>query len=174
MFSKSQIEKYFMAEKQESLVFLALGIIALGLALVFFFYLKTNFYKGAAIPLAAIGLIQIVVGYTVYARSDNQRIGIVYAFDLNPDKLRQEELPRMKTVMKSFVVYRYVEIALLAIGLVLIFLYRSQPDKAFLLGIGLTLAIQSALMLGADYFAEQRGKVYTRGLEEFSTGKKAI
>lgn len=174
MFSKSQIEKYFLAEKQESLVFLGLGIIAVGLALVFFFYLKTNFFKGAAIPLAAIGLLQIVVGYTVYARSDNQRIDIVYAFDMNPDKLKREELPRMKTVMKSFVVYRYVEIALLLTGLVLIFLYRLPPEKALLYGIGFTLTIQSVLMLGADFFAERRGRDYTRGLEQFSSENKRL
>ena len=69
MFSKTDIEKYFLAEKQESLLFIVIGIIGIILAVVFFFGLKTNFYKGAAVPLLTIGLLMGVAGYTVYARS---------------------------------------------------------------------------------------------------------
>jgi len=51
MFSKQDIEKYFLAEKQLGLLFIIIGAIAIVLAIVFFFLLKTSFYKGAAIPL---------------------------------------------------------------------------------------------------------------------------
>src|SRR5271170_5936413 len=102
MFTKADIEKYFLAEKQESLAFLVVRIIAILLAAGFFFLWKTNFAKGAAVPLLIIGLIQVVVGYTVYARSDNQRIDNVYACDMNPNKLKKDELPRIKRVNKDF------------------------------------------------------------------------
>jgi uncharacterized membrane protein HdeD (DUF308 family) len=167
MFTKTDIEKYFFAEKQESLLFLIIGIMAILLAITFFFFLKNNFYKGAAIPLLLVGLIQLIAGYAVYARSDEQRIDNVYAFDMNPNKLKNEELPRMRTVNKNFKIYRWTEIILLVVAAALLFYYKGNAAKAFLFGIGITLAIQSALMSGADFFAEQRAKVYTEQLESF-------
>lgn len=168
MFTKTDIEKYFTAEKSESLVFILIGMAAIILAIVFFFFLKTNFYKGIALPLALISIIQVSVGYTVYKRSDSDRKRITYAYDMNPSELKSKEIPRMEKVMKNFVVYRWVEITLALAGLALIFLYRSNPDKTFLYGVGLGLAIQAMIMLGADYFAEARGKIYCDGLEEFT------
>ena len=45
MFTKADIEKYFNAEKQESLLFMLIGVAGIIAAFVFFFFLKTNFYK---------------------------------------------------------------------------------------------------------------------------------
>ena len=166
----SFIYKYFIAEKQESLLFLVIGLVAILLAVVFWFFMKTNpsFFKGAAIPLLAIGIIQTVVGYTVYARADQQKTDIAYNMGIEPTSfVITKELPRMETVMKNFVIYRWVEIAFIIAGLILIFLYRLNPVRSFWVGLGITLAIQATFMLGADYFAEKRGKNYTRGLEEF-------
>jgi len=171
MFTKTDIEKYFIAEKSESLIFLIVGIAAILVSIWFFGFLKTNFYKGAAIPLFVIGLIQLVVGYTVYARSDEQRISNVYAYSMDPDKLKNEELPRMKTVNKNFAIYRWAEIILLAVGLVLFFIFRSNPDKTFLFGMSITLALQAGLMLTADQIAEKRALLYSKGLEAFVNKK---
>ena len=168
MFTKTDIEKYFTAEKSESLLFIFIGIAAIIAAIVFLFFLKTNFYKGMALPLLLIALIQITVGYTVYKRSDNDRQRNVYAYDLNPSELKIKEIPRMEKVNKNFVLYRWIEIALAVAGLTLIILYRSNTDRSFLYGLGLGLLIQALIMLGADYFAEARAKEYTKGLKEFT------
>ena len=165
----SFIYKYFIAEKQESLLFLIVGIAAILLAVVFWFFIKSNpsFFKGAAIPLLAIGLIQIVVGYSVYSRTDKQKASIAYNIGMEPVAyVKQTEQPRMKAVMKNFVIYRWVEIAFIITGLILIFLFKSNPDKSFWYGFGVALAIQAIIMLGADYFAEKRGKVYTTELNK--------
>ncbi len=165
----SFIYKYFQGEKQESLLFLIIGIIAIILAIIFWFLIKTNpsFFKGAAIPLLAIGIIQCAVGFTVYSRSDKQMKEIAYNAGMEPvSYVKQQELPRMQTVMKKFIIYRWVEIAFIIAGIILIFLYRVNPGKTFWYGLGVTLAIQAALMLGADYFAEKRGEVYTKELEK--------
>ncbi len=50
MFTKADIEKYFNAEKAESLLFLGIGIAGIIVAVLFLFVLKTQFYKGAAVP----------------------------------------------------------------------------------------------------------------------------
>lgn len=165
----SFIYKYFIAEKQESLLFLIIGIAAVLLAVIFWFFIKSNpsFFKGAAIPILAIGLVQIIVGYSVYSRTDNQRKDIAYNIGIEPVSfVRQTELPRMKTIMKNFVIYRWVEIAFIITGIVLIFLFRTNPDKTFWYGFGITLTIQAMLMLGVDFLAEKRGKTYSKNLEE--------
>ena len=165
----SFIYRYFSGEKQESLLFLIVGIVAILLAVLFWFFIKTNpsFYKGAAIPLLAIGLIQMVVGYTVYSRTDKQQKDIAYNMGMEPvNYTKHTELPRMEKVMTNFVIYRWVEIAFIITGLVLIFLFRQNTDKAFWYGFGVALAIQAVIMLGADYFAEKRGKVYTNELHK--------
>ena len=167
MFIKADIEKYFNAEKAESRIFMAIGIIGIITAVVFFFFLKTNLYKGAAIPLLLIGLLLGVVGYTVYKRSDEDRKRNVYAYDMNPLQLKEKELPRMKTVMKNFIIYRYIEIILALAGIFLFIYFRDNADKQFWKGFGIALSIMSITALFADYFAERRGNTYTKGIESF-------
>ncbi|MEP7163465.1 MAG: hypothetical protein ABI741_02165 [Ferruginibacter sp.] len=168
MFTKADIEKYFIAERSESLLFVFIGIAAIVLAVVFFFFLKTNLYKGMALPLVLIAVLQITVGYTVYKRSDGDRKRNIYAYDLNPSELKGKEIPRMEKVIKDFVLYRWIELILLIVGLLMVFLYRSNIERDFLYGLGVGLAIQAFIMLGADYFAEARAKEYTKGLKEFT------
>jgi len=167
MFTKADIEKYFTGEKQESLLFLAIGIAGVILAIVFWFAVKSPAYKGAAVPLLIIGVLLGVVGYTVYMRSDSDRIRNVYAYDLNPTELKEKEIPRMQVVMKNFVIYRYTEIGLTVIGLLLFFYFRKNSTHEFGSGFGIALFCMAVLALGADYFAEKRGHVYMKGLESF-------
>lgn len=171
MFTKTDIEKYFTAEKQESLLFMLIGIAGIVSALILFFFLKTNFYKGAAIPLLLVGLLLGVVGYPVYNRSDGDRKRNVYAYDMNPSELKEKELPRMKTVMKNFVTYRYTEIFLLLVGVALYVYFIRDFKNDFWRGFGLALAFMALLALVADYFAENRGKIYTKGIESFINKK---
>ncbi|MFN8250562.1 MAG: hypothetical protein U0V75_01675 [Ferruginibacter sp.] len=168
MFTKTNIEKYFAGEKAESIVFLSLGIAGLAAAIIFFFVLKTSFYKGAAIPLLLIGLMMGIVGFTIYNRSDADRKRNTYNYDMNPQELKTTELPRMQTVMKNFVIYRWMELALAVTGIVLFLYFRNNAAQLFWKGMGLSLAIMAAVALTADYFAEARGKIYVKGLQEFT------
>jgi len=168
MLTKADIEKYFIAEKQESLVFLIIGLAAIGLALIFYFIVKTQLYRGAALPLLILGLVQAIAGYSVYVKSDDQRIGQVYAYDMNPDQLRTVELTRMRKVQSHFRIYRLIEIGVMLAGLTLVFLFRSQPDKNFWLGLGITLFLMAAELFCADFIAEKRAIQYTSLLEEFN------
>ena len=167
MFTKADIERYFNVEKNESLLFIIFGIAAILLAFVFFFYLKTNWHKGFAIPLLIVGWLHFVAGYTVYIRSDEDRKRNVYAYDMNPDELRNKEIPRMEKVNKNFMVYRYTEIVLLILGFGLFFYFRHNTDKTFWVGLGIALAIEAAVSLGADFFAEKRAGFYTNALKTY-------
>jgi uncharacterized membrane protein HdeD (DUF308 family) len=169
MFTKTDIEAYFLAEKQGSLLFMVVGLVAIALALLFLFLVRGKFYKGAALPLLLIGIIQLSASYTVFRRSDEDRVRNVYAYDANPYQLKNDELPRMKKVNSRFVTYRWIEIMLTLAGAVLVFYFRAKPSGQFWFGLGVTLALQGVIMLGADYMAEQRSRAYTSGIEAFTS-----
>jgi hypothetical protein len=168
MFTKSDIEKYFLAEKQESLLFIIVGVAAIIAAISFYFLLKSSFFKGAALPLLVIGIIELVVGYTVFKRSDDDRIRNVYAYDMNPSELRDKEIPRMKTVNRNFVIYRWVELAFLVTGIILSMKFGQNPGRTFWYGFGIALSLQAGVLLVADYFAEKRALIYTKGLQSYT------
>jgi len=157
-----------MAEKQESLLFIIVGVAAIIAAISFYFLLKSSFFKGAALPLLFIGIIELVVGYTVFKRSDDDRIRNVYAYDMNPSELRDKEIPRMKTVNRNFVIYRWVELAFLVTGIILSMVFGQNPGRTFWYGFGIALSLQAGVLLVADYFAEKRALIYTKGLQSYT------
>lgn len=167
MFNKTAIESYFRGEKQESLLFLVLGVSAIILSAIYFFFLSERFYKGAAIPLVLIGVLLAVVGISVYNRSDGDRDRNVRAFEQNSSQLKLQEVPRMEKVMRSFVIYRYTEIFLLLAGAGIYLYFIRDFENDYWRGFGMALAIMALLALIADYFAEKRGRKYLEGLKDF-------
>jgi hypothetical protein len=61
---------YFAAEKRESLLFLLAGGAAIAASV--YLWLTGSPYRAMGWPLTAVALIQLVVGWTVYARTDRQ------------------------------------------------------------------------------------------------------
>lgn len=100
------IEKYFNAEKAESLLFVLVGIMAIGLAIYFILKLKQPFYLGIAYPLILVALIQLVVGSTVYFRSPKDIMRVNEFLKKAPSEIQTAEIPRMNVVMKNFEIYR--------------------------------------------------------------------
>ena len=172
LFTKTDIEKYFIAEKAESLVFIILGIAAIVLAIVLFFFVKANWHKGAAIPFLIIGIIHLAASYTVYSRSDKDRQNLVYAYDMNPSLLKTKELPRMEKVNKTFTIIKIAEVSLFLIGLAVFFYFKNDDTNAFWAGIGVALAIEAVLTLGGDMVASKRASLYTDGLKAFIAQQK--
>jgi len=152
-----QITNYFNAEKSESILFILVGSIAIGIALYFLFKLKEPFYNGIAYPLIAVALIQIVVGTSIFFRSpkDIERVSLI--IQTEKSRIQTEEIPRMEVVMKNFEMYRWVEISLLILGIVFILFFHQQSIWK---GVGLGLSIQAGFMLLLDFFAESRGSEY--------------
>jgi len=163
------ITHYFNAEKFESLFFVGVGIIAIGFAIYFLSVLKEPFYKGVAIPLILVALIQITVGTSVYFRSPKDIVKVEHIIKNEPSKIKTEEIPRMEIVMKNFITYRYVEIVLVILALILFFTF---PGQTFWKGLGIGLFIQASIMLSLDYFAEKRGIEYLKHLKGTSKDDK--
>lgn len=149
------------------MLFVMIGIAAILLALVFFIYFKSKLHKGAAVSLFIIGLIHFVAGTNIFYRCDKERIKITYAYDMNPGDIRTIEILRMEMVNKNLLLHRYTVITLLLAGSILYFFFKNNPDRKFWVGMGLVIAIEAAVGLGGNYFAEKRASIYTNQLKEF-------
>ncbi|HRO44857.1 hypothetical protein [Agriterribacter sp.] len=176
MLTKAGIEQYFIAERNAGMLLLIIGIAAMVIAVIFFIFLKTPLYKGAAWPLVILGVVQMATGYSIYVKSDKQRIDVVYAYDMNPGKLKAEELPRIEKAVKGITVFLALEFILLAAGVVLLwtnrlFFVNIQIGSAFRTGTGIALIIQALLLSGIDYSAYKRGSAYREQLRQFVAKK---
>jgi hypothetical protein len=166
MLTRTGIEQYFIAQKQAGLSFLVIGLLAVIVAVAGWLFYKTPFWKGAAIPLVVMGLMQVAAGYIVHTQSDELRISNIYALDMNPQQLKITELPRMHAIQQRFIIYRIVQWASLVTGIALFVLYRHKPEATFWYGLGITLAIQALVLLVVYQLAAQRANVYTTQLEK--------
>ena len=151
--------RYFDAEKQESLLFVAVGIAAIVASL--YLYRRARRWRGMVGPLVAIAAIQLVVGTTVFLRTDAQAAALQRQLVAAPATFKVEEGARMKTVLRNFDLYKSIELALLAAGIAAALGLRGREYwRAF----GLALALQSAFMLVLDFYAEARAQDYVAAL----------
>ena len=157
-----QITKYFNAEKSESVLFVLVGIIAIILSTYFFVKVKQPFYNGMAYSLIAISLIQLTVGSSVYLRSPKDITRVSQIVTTDKLKIQTDEIPRMQTVMKNFALYKWAEIALILVGIIM---FNYFPSATIWKGVGLGLFIQAGIMLTLDFFAESRGRTYIEYLQ---------
>lgn len=157
-----QISKYFNAEKYESVLFVLMGFVAIFFATYFFIKVKQPFYNGMAYSLILVALIQITVGGSVYLRSPKDILRVNQIVQNGKPKIQTEEIPRMTAVMKNFALYKWIEIALIFIGIAMFFYF---PLSTIWKGVGLGLFIQASFMLLLDFFAESRGKTYLEYLQ---------
>jgi hypothetical protein len=155
----SQMESYLDAERAESKLFVGMGALPIAGGAVALAASDRDFLKGASLPLMGVGLIQLVVGGTVWWRTEEQKAQLRTLILSEPSRYVSEESARMKQVNDNFVIYRWAEISLLGAGAAAAGAGYAL-DKDFVTGLGVGLAFQSAVMLTLDYFAEQRGNEY--------------
>lgn len=171
MLTKADIEQFYFAEKNTGLFLLIAGAVAIIAAIAFLIFSKANLYKGIAVPLIVLGIAQVIMGYSAYSKSDKLRIDNVYAFDMNPDKLKNTELPRLQKMIGSVKLFLGIELAVLVAGIIIILTNKSGAaniaSKTLWQGIGIGLLIQSLIFFSVDLFVLKSVKGYTSGLELF-------
>jgi hypothetical protein len=153
------LASYFQAEKQESAVFVLMGIASIAAAA--WAWKRRPRYRAIAYPVVAIALIQIVVGGTVFARTDAQVTALVEQRRVAPAAFRAGEQARLDKVMANFRVYKTIETAMLVAGAGLVVFFRKRPALA---AVGVGCLLQGSAMLVFDLFAEERGRVYVEAI----------
>lgn len=153
----TKIHDYFQAERYESLAFVGIGTAAIVCCFYFWLVINSNFLNGLGWPLLFIAVIQLAVGAFIYFRSPNDEKRVMNFAQNTPKNIKNLEIPRMEKVMTQFKLYRYIEMGLIVLGLIL-FLIASPTG--FWRGVALGIIIQAGIMLLADSFAENRGQHY--------------
>ncbi|MBS1730500.1 MAG: hypothetical protein JSS67_06950 [Bacteroidetes bacterium] len=172
MFTKTDIENYFTGEKTAASILFLIGVVLILFAIIALIFFKTQYWRGVAIAAGIIAIIQLSMSGVVYNRADKQRTDMVYNYDMNPQRIITEEIPRMEKVNSRFIYYLLLEIIGLLIGIFLIYYFREKLDKQFWVGVGLALILQSAIFLITDSMASSRAKIYTGKMISFYQPKK--
>lgn len=159
---REALRTYFAGESAEAWAFggLGLGSIGAGLALV---TRGEQVTSGAAVPLFAVGLIQLVLGIGLWVRTPAQVAGLEAQLTRSPPEYRLAESTRMARVMRGFAVYKAVEVGLFFGGVGLAGVGGVSRSE-FALGAGLSLAAEALVMLILDFYAEARGHAYESAL----------
>lgn len=160
------ITEYFSDEKLQCYVGIAISGDSIAVALYLLLQVKTEMSNGVAWPFLILSalLLTICIGVVWRTPHDIERVSR-YAKQ-EPEKIKSEEIPRMEKVLRNFKIIKTVEIGLLLVGLCLV-LFGALKDARLLTGIGIGLAIQSAVLFGFDYFAHKRGRGYFEFLQNF-------
>lgn len=157
------IKSYFQAERNGGFFALTIGLVASTIGGAIFLGAGAPFYTGLAVPLVLIGIVQVMVGTTIARRSDRQADDLEKLLRESPTAFREQEGTRMATVLRSFVVYKWVEISFITAGLIAILM---NPEINFSKGLGAGLFAQGSIMLLFDFFAEKRAKAYAEYVGE--------
>jgi hypothetical protein len=160
------IVEYIAAEKVEALLILLLGMITITIS-VFLFLKKDPYFVAMSVPIFSLSIIQLVVGFTVYFRSDAQSAELVRIFQIDPSQFKNVELLRMNIVMNAFKIYKIIEICFLLLSILALF-YSIPSQKESISGFFLGLSIQSLTFLIIDFFAEPRGFEYLEKIKQLT------
>ena len=151
------ISTYFNAERAESLLFIAVGAIALSVSAWCLLVLRKPFFNGMAITLSVVAALQLIVGITVYQRSPQDAARVQQLVQSAPERIQSEEVPRMRVVMRNFKIYLGVEVVVLILSLVVIWV---AAPGGLLRGAAMGLAVQSVFTAVLDVVATRRGDAY--------------
>lgn len=162
---KLDMKTYFEGESAEAWAFGGLGATSLASGAVLLSRGETA-ATGAAVPLFAVGLVQLALGIAQGIRTPPQILSLETQLSKNPKDYARAERSRMERVMSGFAVYKAIEVGLFFGGVGLAGV-GGVVRSDFALGAGFSLALESLAMLILDFFAEARGRAYETALVGF-------
>lgn len=168
MLTKENIGQYFIAFKNEQLFLIIMGLLALVVAIVFFAGLKTQWYKGFALPLAVFAVLNMGAGFSNYKKADILKIRNTYNYDLHPELLRTKELPRLNEMNRNFTVLIYVNISIIVAAAFIFFYFKKKDRNEYYMGVAASLFIVAVLSVAIYSVLKSRSKNYEKGIIEYT------
>lgn len=168
MFTKTDIEQYFVAFKNEQLFLMTLGAVALIIAVVFYAGLKTKWYKGFALPLAVFALLNMGAGFSNYKRADILKVRNVYNYDLHPELLKSKELPRIKEMSRNFTVLVYINISIILAAAFIFFYFKKKGNSEYYMGVAASLFLVAVLSVAMYSVMKERSEGYEIGIMNYT------
>ncbi len=168
MFTKENIENYFIHFKQQHLFLLMLAVVSLIVASAFYFRTKKYFYKGFSISLFSAAMLLFSISFSNFNNADRLRKICVYDYDLHPENLKIRELTRID----SFILHTNITLSsciILLIATVVIFLYyRKKLHIQYIKGVASSLFLIT-LITGIIFFImKKEALIYKKDIVEFT------
>ncbi|MDP3277956.1 MAG: hypothetical protein Q8Q09_22415 [Deltaproteobacteria bacterium] len=154
---------YFRGEATEAWFFIVpSGLLLLAMGVALLWTNRTAFDWGLGVPSVVFALILGATGVGVGARTPSQLSALTAQYEAQPAAMAREELARMTRVMANFRATYYAFGALIALGLVLVYVVRRE----WAAGLGVSLIVGAAVGLAIDNVAERRGHGYVAALRQ--------
>jgi hypothetical protein len=154
---------YFSAEKTAALIKFSLALAAFLGAM--YFYRRQDAARGFFYVASFILLSQILVGGTIFFRTDAQVAQLLLNMQSDLPAMVSREIARMTRVVMSFSTYRTMQLIFILIGLVMVAMgQRLQWRRSW--GAGLGFMSLGAMLFGMDLLAAHRAAVYLQALSD--------
>ncbi|MFY7733087.1 MAG: hypothetical protein ACOVSR_06350 [Bacteroidia bacterium] len=158
------IQKFYNAQKAQSLLFLVLGIFATILSIYFFIASINAISLGFAIPFFVFGLTQTILGFKTYIKTNSEREFVMLSAKENIQQIITIEIPRINKILTDYNRKNHVFLGLNALSIVLFTVFANTP---MLKGIGLALFVQSLIHISSLYFENNRSQIYFKWLNDY-------
>jgi FtsH-binding integral membrane protein len=168
MFTKADIDNYFISYRQEHLFLLLLAAVALVAAIVLFFVYKKALQKGIAIALASFAIIFFTTSFTEYKKADRLRVVSSYNYDLHPEYLKTKEIKRIERLQKTIQIELYLSLFFIVAGIGLYFYATKKLKSAYLQGIALGVFFMAGIAATTFYVMQKNALQYEKGIVEFT------
>lgn len=163
---RDTMHRYFEGEMNERWAFGGLGLASVGAGIGLATAGKPATI-GAAVPLLAVGVIQLALGIGLWVRTPGQVAALDAQLDGDLKGFVLAERLRMARVNRGFALYKIIETSLFFAGAGLAGVGGITSTES-LFGAGLALAGEALAMLVLDLFAQARGQGYERALGTFT------
>ena len=155
-----EIATYFTAERRGGFLLVAMAIA--GFALAAFLWRTQSAFLAMAWPLVILGVIEVIIGLVIALRTPGQVAALEEGLRMSPAATVSAESHRMSRINRNFRIIKVVEVAVIALGLLLALLLPSLSAWA---AVGVGLLAEATLLLAFDTFAHHRAEVYTQWLQ---------
>ncbi len=126
----------------------------------------TDASRAAAVPILTVGLVELIIGVGLFARTGAQVSELDAQLRSDPDRYAREESERLRGVIARFGLFRTVEALLLVAGAGTAGL-GAVLDEDRAIGAGLGVGVQAGVILVLDALAEARAERYLESIERF-------
>lgn len=163
---KTAVETYFSSEAGEMYCILGVALLLLVLAAVFWLKFADRFSHGLAVALLCVGGVLAATGVGLLLRDTaNKDVLLEAVYDAKPAERKAifaTEQARMQAVVNNYPNLRYIAVALMLMGSLLILFLSADVARAAAVG----MVLMGLCVIVIDQYSEPRATTYLNSLNK--------